>query len=195
MRRTADVRSIDALKDARAALAEFRQIIVLALSEAQADVQRTLWWLQHDQTTYWQHELRRRTQKLNEAKADLERARLTAVDQTASFLEQRKAIQRAERSLREAEEKVQLVRRWTHKLDRESMLFRAQLQGISRAAETDIPRGEAKLEIMLEQLEQYVRLAPPQTGEAKARCAAGEPDAPAPDDGGDRPAGAESSST
>ncbi|MDY7110544.1 MAG: hypothetical protein SYC29_18080 [Planctomycetota bacterium] len=192
MRRTADVRSIDALKDAKAALAEFREIIVLALSEAQAEVQRTLWWIQHDQMTHWQSEVRRRTERLNEAKAELERVRLTAVDQTASFLEQRKAIERAERRLAEAGEKVRLVRRWAQKIDRESMLFRAQLQSISRAAETDIPRGEAKLEIMLDQLEQYVRLAPPQTGDAKMSGGPGEGDTPSAEDGGKRPGDAES---
>ena len=179
MRRTADVRSIDALKDAKAALIEFREIIVVALSEAQAEVQRTVWWLQHDQTTHWKHEVRRRTELVNQAKSDLYRAKLAAMDETASCLEQKKALERAEHRLREAERKVQLVKQWSQKVERESMLFRAQIQGISRAAESDLPRAEAKLEMMLDRLEAYVRLAPPQTGDATARGgAAGEDDAP-----------------
>jgi hypothetical protein len=75
------------------------------------------------------------------------------------------------------------------------MLFRAQLQGISRSAETDIPRGEAKLEIFLDRLDQYVRLAPPQTGEAAVRRAGGEPEAPSADEAGGRAGDAEPSST
>lgn len=183
MRRTADVRSIDALKDAKAALVEFREIVVVALSEAQAEVQRTVWWLQHDQTTYWKHEVRRRTELVNQAKSDLYRAKLAAMDETASCLEQKKALERAEHRLQEAERKVQLVKQWSLKVDREAMLFRAQIQGISRAAESDMPRAEAKLEMMLDRLEAYVRLAPPQTGDATARRGGDENDAPAPGEG------------
>ncbi len=80
MRKTADVRSIDALKDARAALAEFRESAGVSLSEAQSDIQRTIWWLQNDRRTFWQHELRRREEKVNQARTDLYRAKLAAMD-------------------------------------------------------------------------------------------------------------------
>jgi hypothetical protein len=177
MRRTADVRSIDALKDAKAALIEFREIAVVALSEAQAEVQRTVWWLQNDQTTHWKHEVRRRTELVNQARSDLYRAKLAAMDETAQCIEQKKALERAEHRLREAERKVQLVKQWSQKVDREAMLFRAQIQGISRAAESDLPRAEAKLEIMLDRLEAYVRLPPPQSGDAAARRGGASEDA------------------
>jgi hypothetical protein len=180
MRRTADVRSIDALKDAKAALIEFREIIVIALSEAQAEVQRTIWWLQHDQTTYWKHEVRRRTEQVNQARSEVYRAQLAAMGEHASCIEQKKALERAEHRLREAEHKVQLVRQWVYKVDREAMLFRAQIQPISRAAEAEIPRGEASLEAMIDRLEAYVRLAPPQIKDPRAARAADEPDAAAP---------------
>ena len=72
----ASVLSIDALKDFRAALIEFGEEAKLSLGEAQSDVQRTIWWIQHDQPANWQRELKKRSNKLNELKTDLSRAQL-----------------------------------------------------------------------------------------------------------------------
>ena len=95
----ADVRSIEALRDAKAALVEFREVARLALSEATSDVQRTLAWLQSDRRTYWQAQVRRRTELVAQAKSDLYRAQLAAMDDRAPCTEQRKAVERAERAL------------------------------------------------------------------------------------------------
>jgi hypothetical protein len=150
MDRAADVRSIDALKDAKAALVEFREIIGVALAEAYSDVQRTLWWLQHDQKTYWQHEKRRRAEKVAQAKSELYRAQLAAMDHHAACAEQRKMLKRAEQRLEEAERKIKLVQKWSRVIDREMMIFRAACQ----------PLGEARLVRLVEQLEAYIRLNP-----------------------------------
>jgi hypothetical protein len=158
MDRAADVRSIDALKDAKAALVEFREIIGVALAEAYSDVQRTLWWLQHDQRMFWQGEKRRRAEKVAQAKSELYRAQLAAMDHHAACAEQRKLLKRAEAALEEAERKIKLVKKWSTLIDREMMIFRAALQPISRSVEAEIPLGEARLVRMAEQLEAYVRL-------------------------------------
>ena len=160
MDRAADVRSIDALKDAKAALVEFREIIGVALAEAYSDVQRTLWWLQHDQKTYWQAEKRRRTEKVAQAKSELYRAQLAAMDHHAACAEQRKMLKRAEQRLDEAERKIKLVQKWSRVIDREMMIFRAACQPVARAVEAEIPLGEARLVRMVEQLEAYIRLNP-----------------------------------
>ncbi len=161
MRRAADVRSMDALKSAKSALAGFREIVTAALSEASSDVQRTLWWIRNDRAAYWRREYRRRNEKLAQAKSELFRATLAASNQRAQCLEEKKLVERAERRLQEAGEKIQLVRKWAMVLDREMLLFRGNCQQLARAVEMDLPRGEAKLELMLEKLEEYLRLAPP----------------------------------
>lgn len=162
---------MDALKEARYALAEFREIAAVALSEAQSDVQRTAWWIQHEQKMRWTGEIRRRTEKLNLAKSELFRAQLSANDPSASCLEQKKMVQRAEHALNEAQQKLEFVKKWGRVLDREMMLFKGKLQPIGRAVEGEIPKGEAKLEIMIDRLEAYLRIQAPQAPKA----------APAPD--------------
>ena len=168
MRQSADVRSIDALKHAKAALAEFREIAGVALSEAQSEIQRTLWWLQHDQTTHWQHEVKRRSEKVAQAKNDLYRAELAAMDSQVSCIEQRKLLQRAEHQLDEARQKLQTLKHWIRILEREMLLFRGQCQPLAQAIDNELPTGEAKLEQMLDRLEAYVRLTPRDTGAPRA---------------------------
>jgi chromosome segregation ATPase len=160
MKRSADVRSIDALQDAKAAIVEFREMVGVALAEAHAEIQRTIWWLQSDQLTHWKHEIRRRQDEVNHAKSEIYRAKLAAMDQNASVLEQRKMLERAERRLQEAEHKVRAVQHWGRMLDRDFMLYRGQCESISRAVDSDLPKAIAQLERMMEQLDRYLKVRP-----------------------------------
>jgi hypothetical protein len=188
MRKAADVRSIDALKEAKAAVVEFREVVGVALAEAQSEVQRTLWWLQHDRTTYWHHEVRRRTEKLNQAKSELYRAQLSAAQDRNSCFDQKRAVAKATHDLEEAKRKVELVKKWSRAMDRELMLFKGKLQPIARAVEGDLPRAEARLELLLDRLDAYVKLAAPPSmpprgaASGSAPGAADHPSSPGRDD-------------
>jgi len=183
MRRAADVKSINALKDAKAALVEFREVVTGALVEANAEVQRTLWWVQHDRAGHWRREVRRRTEQLSQAKSELYRAKLAAMDPHASCIEQKKMVEKAERRLEEAQEKIRLTQKWARVMDREMLLFRGQCQGVARAVEAELPRGEAKLEQLLDRLHEYMRVLRPDsrqlrlTGEGGDKADAGPAEA------------------
>jgi len=161
MARAADVKSLDALKEGKIALVEFRELVTSALSEAYSDVYRTVNWIQNDRRMFWQSELRRREEKVNMAKSELFREQLSASDGTASCLEQKALLKKAEFACEEARRKIEFVKKWARMLDREMMLFKGKCQTLARAAEGDIPRGEARLEILMDRLEKYVRLAAP----------------------------------
>jgi hypothetical protein len=160
MRNAADVRSLDALRDAKAAVAEFREAVTVALSEAMSDVQRTLWWVQNDRRMHWEAEAKRRTEKVNEARSELYRAKLAAMNDTATCVVERKALQRAEDRLEEAHRKIRAVQQWARLLDRELALYRGAVSGITRLAEAELPRGEAKLDLHVERLQRYLSTAP-----------------------------------
>jgi hypothetical protein len=168
MARKADVRSLEALKQAKAAIAEFRETARSALAEAYSEAQRTLWWLQQSQSTYWQQEYRRRLEKVNHAKSELYRAQLAAMDPEATCLEQRKALEHAQRAVREAEAKIKAVKQWTIQLDRELTIYRGQTQGINHALEADLPKAEAGLSLMMDRLDAYIRTRIDDGGPARA---------------------------
>jgi hypothetical protein len=168
MKRGANVRSLDALRDAKAAVVEFKEVSRVAISEANADVMRTHWWLQHDQLTFWKAEIRRRTEKVNQAKSELYRAQLAAMDHQAQCVEQKKLLARAEAALEEAGRKLKAVQRWIRIFDKEVMLFKGACQTLSRTVDADLPLGEARLDHMMDRLEAYLKLNAPARGPRKA---------------------------
>jgi len=156
----AGVKAIDALRDARAALVEYQGMVRGALSEAQSEVLRLMTWLQSDRMSFWKQELRRRREQVAQARSDLERARLAAFDQKQSFLDEHRAIRRAQERQDEAEQRVAAVKQWIMRLDREVMMFKGKLQPLGRAADADLERGAARLDLLVERLEAYLRTSP-----------------------------------
>ena len=161
MRPAAQVKSINVLRDFRRSLAEFAVLAIAAIDEAQADVQRTLWWVQNDQFSHWKNQKKKRTAKLAQAKSELFRAEVASPDQRVPATTERKAAEHAERALEEADTKIANVKRWGRALDREILLYKGQCQQLARAVEGDIPVSLARLDRMVASLEKYLHLAVP----------------------------------
>lgn len=161
MSQFARVTSLDALREFKAALGEFAEQAGLALSEATSDVQRTIWWLQNTQVAHWQREIKKRGEKVAQAKADLNRVQIQSNDARPSAVIERKALAAAQRRFDEAEEKLRRVRKWHMVLERELMLFRAGCAQIAGAVAGDLPMAIGRMDKMISSLEAYVALAAP----------------------------------
>src|SRR5262249_36470239 len=114
MNQQARVHSIDALRDFRVAFCTFGTEAAQALTSADVEIQRMLDWLTHDQLKFWQQEVRRREDKVNEARMDLSRCLIstTATGETPACTDQKVALEKARKRLKEAEEKVKVVKHW-----------------------------------------------------------------------------------
>ncbi len=161
MRQAARVTSIHALKDFKRALGSFGIVVNTALGAAQADLQRTTWWIQQDQLTRWKNEKRTRTTRLEQAKSELFRAQVASPDMRVPATMQRKAVDKAQRLLDEAETKIANVKRWSRLLEREVVLYKGHCQKLGRAVEGDLPRALIKLDKMVVALEKYVSIRGP----------------------------------
>jgi hypothetical protein len=157
----ANVTSIEAMIRFKAALQEFAEDAGRALSEAQSDVQRTVAWLQNDRMAHWQRELKKRTEKLNQAKAELFRKQLESNDTRTSAVVERKHVAKCQHLVDEAEEKIKAVKRWRGVLEREYMLFKAQCSQVAGIVAADVPITVARMEKMIAALQSYVALAAP----------------------------------
>ena len=188
----ADVRSIDALKELRTSMALFSEDALGALGAVQMEVRRTLVWLQHDRKPYWQDQIKRRRERVAAAKAEVFRRKLAkTADNHPAMTEQKELLRRAEASLRDAEARAALVKKWEPVLQQAAMEYRASTRRIHSLASGDAPRAVALLERLVDALEAYLRVAVP-TGagatplpslDAIAEPFLNEP--PAPDDPGD----------
>lgn len=164
MAEAADVRSIDALRDVRAAVCAFAEDAKNALADVDFDIRRTLDWLQNEQRLFWQAELRRWEQNLQMAKADLARKKLGRfLDHKPDTSQEEKAVRQAESRIEEAHKKLDLLKKWVPELLHAVQEYRGSSQPLASLVDVELARALARIDRMLESLEAYLRMAAPRT--------------------------------
>jgi hypothetical protein len=179
---SAGVGSLEALKDFRAALCRFIKDAGDSLLAVDLELRRAQDWLHVDRPRYWQAEIRRREDAVLHAKADLARAKTTAMfGNTAGCTDQKVALRRAQARLEVAKEKLLTVRRWAMVLEREVEEYKGPAQQLSNLLEADMTGGVAQLDQLITALEAYLSLAAPIAAQplpAGASMSRGENDLP-----------------
>ena len=171
----ARVDSIDALKDFKASLCKFSEVVGGGLGEAEAEIQRVLAWLKHEQHGYWKSQMQKRAELVNRAKTALNNKKLykTPTGGNYSTVEEEKAFRLAKKRYEEAEQKFANVKSWTRKLEHEMSLFKEQLRGARQTIEVDVPQSTVQLDKFVDSLEAYISLQVP--AGAREQPPAGEP--------------------
>lgn len=165
MNQQAKVNSIVVLKELRSALARFAESAAAALDEVHSEIQRTQTWLIEDRRRYWKNEVRLRQERYVQAKLALKRKGIfdmALAGTRTSAVDEKKALAIAERHLREAERRQARTRSWILQIEKELSDYRAATQGLSGDVDMGIPNARARLEKMIESLEAYIALAPPE---------------------------------
>ena len=150
--------SIDAVRKMAAAVQAFRDVSGAAVEELQMEIRRAMEWIHHERKEHWAAELRRAWDRVAEAKLQLQQARTyrRIGDRNPSCIEERKALEAANRRLRFVQEKVETVRRWERAIDRSVDECRGALTQFSGSIQMDLPKAIAALDRMSESLETYV---------------------------------------
>ncbi len=162
MSNQADVRSIDALKEFRVALALYSEDTLSALGAVEAEAKRTIQWLQHDRRMYWHEQIKRRRDQVAMAKAEVFRRKLAKTpDHTPAFSEQKEILRQAEASLQDAEMRAAMVKKWEPMLQHAILEYHGSIRRIKDLASGDVPRAMIVLEKIIDALESYLRVAPP----------------------------------
>jgi hypothetical protein len=158
----AAVHSIEALKDFRVALALYAEDTLSALGAVDMEVRRTVQWLHHDRRSYWQEQIKRRREQVSQARAEVFRRKLAkTADHTPAYSEQKELLRQAEASLRDAELRATMVKKWEPALQQAILEYHGSTSRIKDLASGDVPRAVALLERMIDALEAYLRVAPP----------------------------------
>jgi hypothetical protein len=165
---SANVSSIDALAAVKAALLRFQTDVASALVTLEIEGRRPQEWIEQDRARYWPAQMRKASDDLNSARINLERCELAIrPDDKRSCYDEKKAFENAKRRLRLCEEKVQLVRQWRVKIQKEVEEFLVQVSKLQWYMESDYLRGVAQLERMIASLERYVQSTAPPADESK----------------------------
>jgi hypothetical protein len=154
----AQVTSIEAIDSFRSSLIVYLGRARAALDEVNAEVARTRAWLQTDQRRKWTQELRTRLRRLEEARNELFTARLSPLQEPSAL--QVMAVQRAERSVHEAETKITLIKKWDRGMsDRTDPLVK-QLEQLHGFLGTDMNKAVSYLTQVIKALEAYAGTGP-----------------------------------
>jgi hypothetical protein len=155
----AQITSVEAIESFRARLVVFLSQARPVLEEVGNEMARTRLWLQDDQRRFWEHELRRRERRLEEARQELFNATLSTL-QTGTTALLQMTVQRAQRAAQEAEAKLKLLKRWTNELDDRAAPLMKQTEQLHGFLATDMMRAVAYLDLTLKALDAYRNVAP-----------------------------------
>ena len=153
------VADIETIERFRAQLIQAAETFGLALEEAEGDIERTVAWLESDRPDTWRKQIRKAQDKVVECKSALYRKQEIKATPEArpSVVDERKALERAQRRLEFCEEKLRNTKRWSTELPRQAVVFKGALTGMHVMLDRDVPRINAMLKRMTEHLEEYLR--------------------------------------
>ncbi len=155
----AKVTSIDVIEHFAAAMKCFGEDAKTTLDGIDMEVRRALNWIQREQKDYWTGQIRRGWDEVNIARKELERKLMFYPgDDRPSCHDERLALEAAKRRLRLAQEKLEAVRRWSHRAEREVNEYIGAVQVLKSWIDFDLPQSQADLARMARALEDYVAL-------------------------------------
>jgi exonuclease VII large subunit len=170
----ANLTSIETIRELKAALQEFQADLRDAITGLLLEVRRELDWIENDRARYWPREFQRASDRVAEARHDLERHEMALrSEDKRSCYEAKLALEAARRRMRLTENKIRAVRKWRVTLHREADQFEGRLARLNDFLDTDIPRSLATLERMAAALDRYTETRRPEARRSGGESAAG----------------------
>lgn len=152
----AQVTSVEAIESFRASLIVFLSKVRPTLEEVSDEVMRLQFWLQNDQRRHWESELRKRGLKLEEAKRERFNTALSHLQEATAL--QHMAVQRAEHAVRDAEEKLDTLKRWERGLEDRTAPMVKQLEEFQGFLTVEMGKAVTQLVQTTKALEAYTKL-------------------------------------
>ena len=177
----AKITSIHALEKFRSALIKYVEKGKASVDEVTSEVQRTKFWLQYDQTSYWRGEHKRRGLFWQEKQQELFSAEISQFSDSSTV--QRWAFEEAKRSVDEAEQKVRTVKEWGRRYESIVLPVSKKVDKLSNILDTDMANAIRYLNEVIKALSAYaeVGLSDPAAGGKRSpskKASEGEAEAP-----------------
>jgi hypothetical protein len=155
----ADVRSIDAVRDWHAALAEYGEGLAEALAGVELEIRRAHDWLE-EQLGRWQRAIRDCEEDVTRAKAELNQRKFPTWDgREPDCSVQEKALRLAKARLEHAEDQVAKCRQWIGRLPKMiDEVYVGPSRRLANFVDAELPKGLADLARRVAALESYAGL-------------------------------------
>jgi hypothetical protein len=159
MAEQAQITSVEAIETFRAALIVFAGQARAALDEVSDEVLRARLWLENDQRRFLENESRIRLAKLEQARQELFTARLSNFQEPTSL--QQMVVHRAQRAVRETEEKLARLKKWDREIENRSDPLVKQIGQFHNFLTVEMPKAVASLAQVVKTLDAYAAVALP----------------------------------
>jgi hypothetical protein len=171
MTQKANVTALDALEAFRADLVLYISKARPTLEEVSAEVLRARLWLENEQRTHWENQLRRRTRELEQAQQALFSARISNLREETSA--EVNAFHRAKRAHDEAEGKLRILKRWNRDFENRVQPLVKQTEKLHTLLTNDLVQAMAYLAQAVSTLDAYAGSLPPSAAPGPAPAGAG----------------------
>ena len=161
MRQAARVLSTDALRDFRSALARFSARARDGLRSALLETRHTLDWLDK-QLDRWRREAEKRHEDVLRCRSELAVARSAPENLRSAATEREIDLRKATLRLREAEDKVEAVRRWKRLLPQIVNEHELPMRRLGGFLDGDIQYALGVLDNKIDTLQAYMALTAPE---------------------------------
>ena len=166
----AHIQSPEVIKRFRASFVKFTEEGRKAVEDIQRDVSRVQQWLEREQSAHWKRELRKRWEIAERARGEYIRARTdTSPLRKKSCVDEKKAFDKAMRLREEAESKLQIVKKTLLTIEQRTAKTIGPCTALSSMLASQGPQALARLDTMLDKLDDYLRPSP--TGPAEPKGA------------------------
>lgn len=161
MSQQANIKEVRAVGELRGRVVETSETLARLVDDCNSTMRRFVDWVSRDRAAHWKNEHRRRDQKMQTARSDLERAKIARPDaDPRSFTDQVRALRKAKAALEEAEAKRRACKRWSVELERQALLLRAGLRPVAAMADAELPAATRWLGQLEQHLQGYLSEAP-----------------------------------
>lgn len=151
----AEVSSIDAIADFRAALLIYISKVRPLLDDSADEVARMRDWLRVTQRVYWESQVKNRTRELMDAQQALFSAELAKLRPATNA--EVMAVQKARRALTAAEEKLRMLKHAASSFEKEAVPRLKQIENLRTVVATDLQDGVHFLDRIIGLLDRYVQ--------------------------------------
>lgn len=161
-----NVEDLEVFRRFRLALLKFAQTASTALVTADSQIARTLAWLENEQSSYWQGQLRKRTEAVARAREAVRQKKIfkDSTGRTPNAAQEEKNLTQCLAAVAAAEQKILAVRKSIPKLEKEADVYRGSASRLSGTLTVELPQAIALLDRLAGAMEKYVSLQAPSTG-------------------------------
>ncbi len=164
----ANISDPEVLKRFRQQFVKFDADCRQALGSVRGDIYRVIDWLQREQLSHWQRQLRKREELVMQARLEYQRAASgEKFHGKSSGVDERKILDRMMRLKEEAELRIERVKHWSWAVDQETGKLMHPCAALGRLLDHQSPQTIARLDRMIDSLDDYLRAQGTSTGGAE----------------------------